>query len=117
MRRKRNLLAGSLAVAALLFAPTASADDLDDQFVAVLDEQGIAYASPEAAVQAADMVCDMLDAAEERNPGTPGSTIAEGVVLYVSQETGLSEYDAGYFTGAAIGGYCIDNMYMVPEQE
>lgn len=78
-------------------APPAAATPVQDSaFLSALDSQGITYKSATAVITAGYAVCAMRDS------GVPELGVAE----FVYQETALSPYDAGFFTGAAEAAYC-----------
>jgi hypothetical protein len=53
--------AGTIGLAALLFAGTANAETADDQFFGALQQQGIGFGTPESATKVAHHACDALD--------------------------------------------------------
>lgn len=68
----------------------------EDAFIAVLDEQGIAYPDRETAVGAAEEVCGLFD---------EGNSFVQ-VLEIVSSETGMDAYKSGFFMGASVAAYC-----------
>jgi hypothetical protein len=89
------LLATLLNFAAVA-APTASADAVDDGFLASLKAKGINFASSQSAIVAGHEVCDELDLG--RQPSD--------VATDVTKNSNLDGYHAGFFVGASIGAYC-----------
>ncbi len=83
----------ALSAAALLCAAPASADHLDDAFVAALAKDGIAV--PDA-ITMAHSVCDGFD------KGEASSALAMRIV----RDTPLSPKQAGYFIGVSVAAYC-----------
>ena len=57
---KSAVAAGTIGLAALLFAGTANAETADDQFFGALQQQGIGFGTPESATKVAHHVCDAL---------------------------------------------------------
>jgi Protein of unknown function (DUF732) len=85
------------ALATGLAAP-AYADETDDIFISVLDEEGIPYTSAEDAILVANGVCAYL---------SEGNTL-EDATLEVMNESGLGVEQSGFFVGAATAAYCPD---------
>jgi hypothetical protein len=54
------IAAGTLGLAALLAAGTANADAADDQFLGVLQQQGIGFGKTQSAITVAHHMCDAL---------------------------------------------------------
>lgn len=75
----------------------------EDAFIAVLDEQGIAYPDRETAVGAAEEVCGLFD---------EGNSFVQ-VLEVVSSETGMDAYKSGFFMGASVAAYCPEYTDMV----
>jgi|SRR5947209_8336951 len=102
----------ALAAAALLGAAPASADPIDDAFVAALAKNGISMSDRNTAVSMAHTVCAGFDR------GEPSTAVAMGIV----KATPLSAKQAGYFVGVSVAAYCpqyrgkTDNsmIWMVP---
>ncbi|WP_237572411.1 DUF732 domain-containing protein [Mycolicibacterium lacusdiani] len=90
-----SIAAAGVALATMLAAP-ANADEADDVFLSVLDDEGIVYPSPVDAVKAGLAVCDMLLA---------GNSLMDATEE-VAAETTLSLEDSGFFVGAAAATYC-----------
>ena len=84
------IAAAGVALATTLAVP-ARADEADDIFLSVLDDEGIVYSSPVDAVKAGLAVCDMLLA---------GNSLMDATEE-VANETTLSIEDSGFFVGAA----------------
>jgi hypothetical protein len=100
---RRKFLFVAMAVGAALVPtpvnPPAYADaETDALFVSVLDRAGIPYTSVKDAITVGHRVCTSLAA---------GKSVEE-VALAISEESGVAEYECGYFAGAAIGSYCPD---------
>jgi uncharacterized protein DUF732 len=91
-----TVVAGA-ALATGLAAP-ASADENDDIFISVLDEEGIPYTSAADAILVANGVCVFL---------SEGNTL-EDATLEVMNESGLGVEESGFFVGAATAAYCPD---------
>jgi uncharacterized protein DUF732 len=85
-----------LSAAALLSAAPASADPLDDAFVAALSKNGIAMSDRNTAVSMAHTVCAGFDR------GEPSTAVAMGIV----KDTQLNPKQAGYFVGVSVAAYC-----------
>jgi hypothetical protein len=85
-----------LAMAALIFATPASADQTDDAFLAALKKHGIVFTDPDAAIATGHRVCAGLD---------DGQTRAH-IVLSIIKDTDLSAHVAGYVLGASVAAYC-----------
>jgi hypothetical protein len=91
-----------VAVAIALIAPlgaaqTAHADANDNNFIALLNSEGITdHVSPSHAIEAAHSVCQKLDGGES----------ATNVANDVLNNSSMPAYHAGYFVGAAIKVYC-----------
>ena len=85
-----------LSAAALLSAAPASADQVDDVFVAALARNGITMSDRNTAVSMAHTVCAGFD------KGEASSALAMGIV----KDTELSPKQAGYFVGVSVAAYC-----------
>ncbi len=90
------VLLAVLIVPAVLIAPLATADDIDNKFLAALDSQGIAYDAAASAITAGHAVCAEIDGGK-----TPTQVAQE-----IQTNTNLDGFHSGYFVGAAIGSYC-----------
>lgn len=88
----------------LATAVTARADVADDKFIAILKSDDITHESVPAAIAAGHKACDYLD----------GGMTADEVARDVIASSGLPEYDAGYFVGAAIKAYCPRHIVELP---
>ena len=88
--------AGTLSAAALLCAAPASADHMDDAFVAALTKNGISMPDRGGAIAMGHTVCAGLD------KGEPSTALAMGIV----KDTDLSPKQAGYFVGLSVAAYC-----------
>jgi uncharacterized protein DUF732 len=91
-----TVVAGA-ALATGLAAP-AYADEIDDIFISVLDEEGIPYTSASDAILVANGVCVFL---------SEGNTL-EDATVEVMNESGLGAQESGFFVGAATAAYCPD---------
>ena len=91
-----TVVAGA-ALATGLAAP-AYADDTDEIFVGVLDDEGIPYTSASDAILVANGVCAFL---------AEGNTL-EDATVEVMNESGLGVEQSGFFVGAATAAYCPD---------
>jgi len=98
--------AALIGAAALVgFAGPASAALPDNQFATILNQKGITFSSPASAVQQANIVCDKIGGGESF-----ASVLQE---LHTADPT-LSQYQAAYFIGASVGGYCPQNASALP---
>jgi hypothetical protein len=88
--------AAALSAAGLLCAAPASADQMDDAFVAALSKNGITIPDRANAISMAHSVCAGLD------KGEPSTALAMGIV----KDTDLSPKQAGYFVGVSVSAYC-----------
>ena len=99
---KRWFCAGFLSAAALVsivsMAP-ASADQIDDAFVAALAKGGITMPDPNTSIAMAHTVCAGLDA----NQST--SVLA----MKLMKDTNLTPKQSGYFIGLSVAAYCPQN--------
>ena len=83
--------------AAMLFcALPASAEPIDDAFVAALAKNEISMSDRNTAVSMAHSVCAGFD------KGEPSTALAMGIV----KDTDLSPKQAGYFVGVSVAAYC-----------
>jgi hypothetical protein len=57
---KSAVAAGTIGLAALLFAGAANAETADDQFFGALQQQGIGFGTPESATKVAHHACDAV---------------------------------------------------------
>jgi hypothetical protein len=96
--------AAAFAAVALAFAPVAAAGPEED-FLTVLSDGGLSWPSgtTQAIIDGGYGVC-----ADWAN----GAEFADEVVDIVDA-TGWSEYDAGFFVGAATGAFCPEYEYKV----
>jgi hypothetical protein len=93
----RALIAtAGLMTAAATFASPASADPIDDSFLAALRDGGVSFANPTDTVALGESVCPMLV--------EPGKNLAK-VYTRVS-DNGIPPEMAAFFTGIAISMYC-----------
>jgi hypothetical protein len=86
----------ALSAAALICAAPASADHMDDAFVAALAKNGISMPDRGNAIATAHSVCDGFD------KGEASSALAMRIV----RDTPLSPKQAGYFVGVSVAAYC-----------
>lgn len=86
----------AVGLAALGTAATATATASDAIFIDVISEHGIGFSTPEAAVDAGHVVCELVDY---------GAAPLEAAEV-VSQESGLSSGNAAFFVGASIATFC-----------
>ncbi|OBG56992.1 MULTISPECIES: DUF732 domain-containing protein [unclassified Mycobacterium] len=84
------------AGAAVYFAAPASADQIDDSFLAEIQRNGIVFTDRGAAITAGHNMCAGLDKGK-----SPTS-----LVLNVVRATDLSAHEAGYLLGASVASYC-----------
>jgi Protein of unknown function (DUF732) len=94
----RFLVAAAVAlIGPLGSVSTANADTNDNNFIAMMNSEGITdHVSPAHAIEAAHSVCSKLDGGE-----TP-TQVANDVL----NSSTMPAYHAGYFVGAAIKVYC-----------
>jgi hypothetical protein len=90
--------AGALlfSVAALICAVPASAEPIDDAFVAALAKNGINMADRNAAVSMAHGVCAGFDKGEA----------STALAMRIVKDTDLSPKQTGYFVGVSVAAYC-----------
>lgn len=99
MRGKFALMAVAAGTAlATLSAAPAYADEIDDIFIGVLDDEGIPYTSPGEAITVANAVCSYM---------ADGNTLVDAT-YQVMEDSGLGAADSGFFVGAAAAAYCPD---------
>jgi hypothetical protein len=98
--RGKFIFAAVIAGAALATGPAAPAyaDETDEIFIGVLDEEGIPYTSASDAILVANGVCAFL---------AEGNTL-EDATVEVMNESGLGVEQSGFFVGAATAAYCPD---------
>jgi len=92
------LLAGFFG-AALVPAGPASADQLDDAFVAALAKGGITVPDPNTSIAMAHAVCAGFDANQS------SSVLA----MKLMKDTNLNLKQSGYFIGLSVAAYCPQN--------
>ncbi len=85
-----------LSTLAPLCTAPASADPIDDSFVAALAKDGISMPDRGTAVSMAHSVCAGFD------KGEPSTQLAMRIV----KDTDLSAKQAGYFVGVSVAAYC-----------
>jgi hypothetical protein len=81
---------------ALVSAAPASADQMDDAFVAALPQAGITMSDPGTAIGMARTMCAGLDS----NQTVPV------LALQVMRDTNFSPRQAGFFIGLSVAAYC-----------
>ncbi|OBG83369.1 hypothetical protein A9X05_02250 [Mycobacterium sp. E3298] len=91
-----RIVGAASAGAAVFFAAPASADQIDDSFLAEIQRNGIVFTDRGAAIAAGHNMCAGLDKGK-----SPTS-----LVLNVVRATDLSAHEAGYLLGAAVASYC-----------
>lgn len=89
-------IAVPLSAAAMLGAAPASADQVDDAFIAALQNQGISIPDTGAAIQLARTMCALLDQGATRPV----------LALKLMNDANLSARQAGFFLGASASAYC-----------
>jgi hypothetical protein len=94
--KSSTICAVLLFAAALLSAASASADEIDDAFVAALENYGININDHNAAITMGHNVCAALDNGHDES----------FLVLDVIHDTNLSAREAGYFLGVSVAAYC-----------
>jgi hypothetical protein len=85
--------------AALVSAAPASADQLDDAFVAALVKGGIPMPDPNTSIAMAHSVCAGLDANQS----------ASVLAMKLMKDTKLTPQQSGYFIGLSVAAYCPQN--------
>jgi hypothetical protein len=91
------LLGAGLAAVAIGAVPVAKADDTDDPYIQVLNNEGIGHRAPrDKLIQLGHEICD--DMSKGKSP------VDEATGLYNSAD--LSQHDAGTLVGAAVAAYC-----------
>ncbi len=86
----------SLCASALLSAPLANADPVDDAFIGALTKNGIPVADRDSATATAQSICDAFD--HHQRPSL--------MAMKLMKQSGLSLKQSSYFVGAAISAYC-----------
>jgi hypothetical protein len=89
-----------LTTAAAVFAAPASADPVDNTFLAALNEAGVGFNDPAATEQLGQSICPMLV--------EPGKSLAS--VYSTVTNNGINPDMAAFFTGIAISMYCPSAM-------
>lgn len=92
-----------LALAAALGAPVAGADPVEDEFLRVIQQEGMVFNSPAGAVEDARNVCAAL------TDGGTGVEIGNRII----RDTGLTAHQATVFVVEAAHAYCPDLMKQV----
>jgi hypothetical protein len=93
---KWSMVCAGLLSAALVSAAPASADQLDDAFVAALAKGGIPMSDPDNAIAMARTVCAEFDA---------NQTVSV-LALKLMKDSNLSPKQSGYFIGLSVAAYC-----------
>lgn len=78
-------------------------DGNDELFIQLLDTEGIYYSTEQTAVEAAQGSCDAFDA---------GATFLDVASIAIN-DGGMTPEDAGFFIGASVAVYCIENQPVV----
>lgn len=95
--RGTTIISAVVAVGmALATAAPALADEADDVFISVLEDQGIPFSTPANAITLAHAVCDYVAAGQE----------PEQVAMEISEPANWSVEESGFFVGAATQSYC-----------
>lgn len=82
-------------LATTLAAP-AFADQTDDVFISVIQDQGIPFSTPTDAIALAQAVCEYVGAGQQ----------PEQVAVEISGPANWSVEQSGFFVGAATQSYC-----------
>lgn len=91
------IAAGIAAIALALATPaTAFADDDDDHFIGMIDDQAIPYSTAKNVIVLAHSVCDYVAAGQ-----APGQVVDE-----ISGPANWSVEQSDFFVGAATQVYC-----------
>lgn len=96
--------AGTVAsVAVLMGSPIANATDADDQFLAVVANLGLEFATPDDAVEAGNNVCDIVSegSANDISPAEIRSSIIESLL-----SEGVDNAMAAQLMWGAVNAYC-----------
>lgn len=88
-------VAAAAGLATALAAP-AVADEADDVFLTVLEDEGIPFSTPDNAVALAGAVCEYVAAGQA----------PEQVAIEISGPANWSVEQSGFFVGAAVQSYC-----------
>jgi hypothetical protein len=97
------LAAGALTAVAVTGAPAAVATDADAQFLAVVAELGLTFATADEAVEAGNNVCDIV-AEGSANNISPVEIRASIVNSLLGQ--GVNDEQAVRLMVGAVGAYC-----------
>lgn len=97
------LAAGAAAAAALAATPLAHSTDADSQFLAVVADLGLQFATPDEAVAAGNNVCDVV-AEGSANNVAPAEIRADIVTSLLGE--GVTENQATHLMIGAVGAYC-----------
>ena len=90
-----SAIVAAAGIAAFTAAP-AFADETDDVFISVIQDEGIPFSTSDDAIALAQAVCDYVAA------GQP----AEQVAVEISGPANWSVEQSGFFVGAATQSYC-----------
>lgn len=96
-------VAGAAAVAAAITAPAAHATDADIQFLTLVDDLGIEFATADEAVAAGNNVCDIV---AEGSANNIAPAEIRGSVLRSLAGEGLDEDRATQLMLGAVNAYC-----------
>jgi Protein of unknown function (DUF732) len=97
------LAAGVAGAVAMAGPPAAFATDADAQFLAVVTELGLEFATPDEAVEAGNNVCDIV--AEGSSNNVDPAEIRRSIVASLLGE-GVNEDQATRLMVGAVGAYC-----------
>ena len=101
---KGTVAAALLAVgtATALAAPAMADEQLDQQFLAALAEQGVSVGSDAKAIDMAQSMCRKLGSGSKKG--------IETALYYVKDHTNLSNDEITTFAGVAAQAYCADKV-------
>ncbi|KWX67147.1 DUF732 domain-containing protein [Mycobacterium sp. NAZ190054] len=103
MRARFALLTIAAALAAVAAAPAAHATDADTQFLGLVADLGLEFATPDEAVAAGNNVCDIV-AEGSANNVAPAEIRADIISSLLGE--GLDEVKATQFMLGAVSAYC-----------
>ena len=102
--RLTAVAAGTVAsVAALMGSPIAYATEADDQFLAVVANLGLGFATPDEAVEAGNNVCDIV--AEGSANNVSPAEIRGSIIASLLSE-GVDDAMAAQLMWGAVNAYC-----------
>ncbi|VEG57421.1 Protein of uncharacterised function (DUF732) [Mycolicibacterium aurum] len=103
-RTRLSVLAGGvLAAVAVVATPAAHATEADTQFLAVVTELGLTFATPDEAVEAGNNVCDIV-AEGSSNSVSPAAIRADIINSLLGE--GVNEDQATRLMVGAVNAYC-----------